>query len=64
MYSEGVITSDDCGTYLDHCILLTGYDDTAEISYWIAKNSWGTDWGLKGYVHIKKEMENGIYLII
>ncbi|MGW0950045.1 C1 family peptidase [Streptomyces sp. NPDC002623] len=33
-----------------HCVSLVGYDDTQ--SCWIAKNSWGTDWGEHGYFRI------------
>jgi uncharacterized repeat protein (TIGR01451 family) len=27
---------------INHCVVLTGYDDAG--GYWIAKNSWGTSW--------------------
>jgi C1A family cysteine protease len=30
-----------------HCVLAVGYDDAQQ--WWICRNSWGTDWGLKGY---------------
>ena len=30
-----------------HCVVLVGYDDSKKM--FIARNSWGTDWGLKGY---------------
>jgi C1A family cysteine protease len=50
-YSEGVLDSDDCGTELDHCVEIVGYDTEA----WIVRNSWGADWGLEGHVRIKKE---------
>jgi C1A family cysteine protease len=33
-----------------HCVTLIGYDDAQ--SCWIAKNSWGTGWGVGGYFQI------------
>ena len=33
-----------------HCVSLIGYDDAQ--GCWIAKNSWGTDWGESGYFKI------------
>ncbi|GAA2295116.1 hypothetical protein GCM10010234_41160 [Streptomyces hawaiiensis] len=33
-----------------HCVCLVGYDDAQ--SCWIAKNSWGTDWGERGFFRI------------
>ena len=35
---------------IGHVILLVGYNDEDE--YWIAKNSWGTNWGNDGYFKI------------
>jgi C1A family cysteine protease len=49
-YRSGVyrhLTGDVAG---GHCVVLTGYDDSA--GCWIAKNSWGTGWGDNGYVKI------------
>ena len=33
-----------------HCVTIIGYDDAQ--SCWIAKNSWGTGWGEKGFFRI------------
>ncbi|MFF5184107.1 C1 family peptidase [Streptomyces sp. NPDC000345] len=33
-----------------HCVCLVGYDDAQ--SCWIAKNSWGLDWGEQGFFRI------------
>jgi C1A family cysteine protease len=30
-----------------HCVVAVGYDDTKRV--FIIRNSWGTDWGIKGY---------------
>jgi C1A family cysteine protease len=30
-----------------HCVLAVGYDDSQQ--RFLARNSWGTDWGLQGY---------------
>merc|ERR1712025_668401 len=46
-YTGGVITS-GCGTSLDHGVLAAGYDgNTIKV-----KSSWGSSWGVNGYVNI------------
>lgn len=50
-YAGGVITS-NCGTNLDHGVLVVGYNTEDTTPYYIVKNSWGPEWGLGGYVHI------------
>merc|ERR1711943_121249 len=44
-YTGGVITS-GCGSQLDHGVLATGYDGNTIT----VKNSWGSSWGVNGYV--------------
>jgi len=51
-YKSGVLTG-TCGQRLDHGVLLVGYG-TDGVDYWKVKNSWGTTWGEKGYIRIKK----------
>ena len=50
-YNSGVINK-YCNTNVRHSILLVGYSQTASPAYYIAKNSWGQDWGESGYVRI------------
>jgi C1A family cysteine protease len=47
------MTKDQCGTYVDHCTQLIGYDTTQSTPFWIVRNSWGTDWGISGIINLE-----------
>lgn len=53
-YLGGVIQFHCGGTrkLLNHAVQIVGYDLTAEIPHYIMKNSWGTDFGNKGYLNV------------
>jgi len=55
-YSSGVLTG-NCGTSVDHGVLVVGYGTTGSQEYWKVKNSWGTSWGEEGYVLICKDCD-------
>ncbi len=50
-YSGGVMDS-ACGTQLDHGVLAVGYGTDSGKEYYKVKNSWGADWGEKGYIRL------------
>jgi len=52
-YRSGVMKSTQCGHGIDHCVQLVGYDTTSQPNYWIVRNSWGTGWGVQGYIYLE-----------
>jgi C1A family cysteine protease len=49
-YKSGTFTGPCSSTSINHAVLAVGY--TAD--YWIVKNSWGTGWGDKGFIYMKR----------
>ncbi|XP_043564744.1 cathepsin O isoform X1 [Chiloscyllium plagiosum] len=52
-YLGGIIQHHCSQGKSNHAVVITGYDTTGDIPYWIVRNSWGTKWGIDGYVYIK-----------
>jgi C1A family cysteine protease len=51
LYSSGVFTG-SCGTSLDHGVGLVGYGNLNGLDHYILRNSWGTSWGVSGYMYL------------
>jgi cathepsin C len=50
---------------VDHAVLLVGYGEENGKKYWLLQNSWGTDWGEKGYFRmIRGQDESGCESIV
>lgn len=46
------MTASECANinWLDHCVDVVGYRNDTASPAWIVRNSWGENWGLKGYI--------------
>ncbi|XP_065885607.1 cathepsin O-like [Dysidea avara] len=51
-YRGGIVRYHCTNTSIDHAVQVVGYDMTNDPPYWIVRNTWGPDWGVKGYIYI------------
>lgn len=51
-YIGGIIRY-HCEANINHAVDIVGYDLTGPVPYYIVRNSWGTDFGIDGYLYIE-----------
>lgn len=56
LFYTGGIFNESCSqpAQLNHALAIVGYGRDKEQDFWIARNSWGDDWGENGYIRIKR----------
>ncbi|XP_064434984.1 procathepsin L-like [Mirounga angustirostris] len=62
-YKKGIYYDPNCSSEsLNHGVLVVGYGfegaESDNQKYWIVKNSWGTNWGMQGYMLLAKDRDN------
>eukprot|EP00727_Mastigamoeba_balamuthi_P014320 m51a1_g9512 hypothetical protein (626) ;mRNA; f:706000-708409 len=55
LYVSGVLeNTPQCMNHLNQLVVLIGWGVDASGRYWVVKNSWGADWGEKGWFRIRR----------
>ncbi|KAK1133260.1 cathepsin L1-like [Acipenser oxyrinchus oxyrinchus] len=58
LYKSGIYFNKTCTQSVNHAVLAVGYGKEGNDTFWILKNSWGLDWGERGYMRLAKDKDN------
>ncbi|XP_060735066.1 cathepsin L-like isoform X3 [Tachysurus vachellii] len=59
LYASGIYDEPYCSSSkLNHGVLVVGYGTDDGKDYWLVKNSWGLNWGDKGYIKMYRNKDN------
>ena len=61
LYAGGVLSPDQVETkrgVVDHAVSLVGFGEDRGTPYWVIRNSWGEEWGEKGYARVERRKNN------
>jgi cathepsin L len=59
LYTSGIYNDQSCSALLlDHGVGVIGYGTESGTDYWLVRNSWGVNWGEKGYIRIARNAGN------
>merc|ERR1719411_1487038 len=53
-YKGGIFSGCSSTAQPDHAVAVVGYGTEGGVDYWLVKNSWGSSWGEKGYIRVKR----------
>lgn len=58
-YKSGVYVDSTCNSKsANHAVSVAGYGTLGSNNYWLVRNSWGTNWGDKGYIKMDRNKQN------
>lgn len=60
-YKDGIYSSTMCNSdfySLNHAVLAVGYSNFNGTNFIIVKNSWGSSWGMDGYIYMSTTIDN------
>lgn len=62
-YGGGVFSGCEKDTVVNHAVLAVGYgsDPSSRKDYWTIRNSWGEDWGEKGFMRVERHINDDDY---